>query len=148
MGDAEGDGDLDVAVGRETHFDEVYLNDGSGGFPGKLPFDPIWEKTWDVAWGDVDGDDDLDLALGNSYRSTVIYSNEPVISSPGLALTRPIAFGAGVYRSLSVAFGDVDRDCDLDLATTRDGGQNVIYLNSSLGCHVYPPIFMNSYPSP
>ena len=151
VGDADGDGDLDVAVGRETHFNQVYLNDGTGHFPEKFPFDPIWEKTWDVVWGDVDGDGDLDLALGNSYRPTMVYFNEPVTATSSFTLINPIYLGsAAQYRSLSAIFGDVDNDCDLDLAVSRDGGQNVIYLNTLLGgCAHLPiilPIVMKNYP--
>jgi hypothetical protein len=148
LGDAEGDGDLDVAVGRESYSNEVYLNDGDGNFPEKLSFEPVWEKTWDVAWADVDGDDDLDIALGNSYRPTVIYFNEPVTATSSFTLTDPIVLGAGGYRTLSVAFGDVDNGCDLDLAVGNDGGQNVIYLNTLLEECAYLPIIMKDYSQP
>ena len=60
LGDADSDGDLDIAVGRETHFNQVYVNDGTGHF-SSFSFDPIWERTWDVTWGDVDNDGDVDI---------------------------------------------------------------------------------------
>jgi exo-beta-1,3-glucanase (GH17 family) len=148
LGDADGDGDLDVAAAEEKDYpNEVYLNDGHGNFTEKLLFGPVWEKTGDVAWGDVDGDGDLDLALGNSYRPTMIYFNEPVAATPSFTLTNPIYLGgAAQYRTLSVAFGDVDGDCDLDLAVGNDGGQNVVYLNTLLGGCVRLPIILKDYP--
>ncbi len=148
LGDADRDSDLDVAVGRESYSNGVHLNDGNGNFPGELPFDPVWEKTWDVAWGDVDGDGDLDLASGNSYRPTMVYLNQPMTATPGFTLTNPIYLGGEAqYRTLSVAFGDVDGDCDPDLAVGNDGGQNVIYLNASvMRCIVHIPVIMKSYP--
>ncbi len=144
LSDADGDGDLDIAAGESSmDANEIYLNDGRGNFPEKLLFEPIEEETWSLAWGDVDGDGDKDLALGNSSRPIVVYFNEPMTTSPGFTLTKPIFLGTDGYRSLSVAFGDVDGDCDLDLAVSRDGGQNVIYLNTSLrGCAYYLPVIM------
>jgi hypothetical protein len=51
----------------------------------------------------------------------------------------------GLYRILSVAFGDVeDGDGDLDLAVGSGGGQNVVYLNTLVRC-VYLPIIMKSW---
>jgi hypothetical protein len=147
LGDADGDGDLDVAVGRETYHNAVFVNDGTGHF-SRFRFDPVWGKTWDVTWADVDDDGDLDLASGNSYRPTAVYFNEPMTATAGFTLTNPIYLGTGGYRSLSVAFSNVDNDCDLDLATTRDGGQNVIYLNTLLGCDAYLPIIIKHDPQP
>jgi hypothetical protein len=133
LGDADGDNALDVAVGRrEGYPNEVYLNDGSGYFPETLPFGPAWEQTWDVAWGDVDGDGDLDLASGNTYRPTVVYFNEPIGTTPGFTLTRPLLLGMGSPRTLGVPFGDANNDGDLNLAVGSDGGQNIVYLNRVL----------------
>ena len=155
LGDADGDGypsvaDLDVAVGRESYSNEVYLNDGNGYFPEKFLFDPVWERTWDVAWGDVDGDDDLDLASGNTYRPTVVYFNEPVTTTSSFTLTKPLFLSTySSHRILSVAFGDVDSDGDLDLAVGSDGGQNVVYLNTLTMTGVnYLPMIMKNYPTP
>jgi len=130
FGDADGDGDLDVAVGRQSYSNEVYLNDGSGDFREKVPFGPIWEHTWDVAWGDVDGDGDLDLAAGNYNGKTVVYFNDPVTDTNSITFTRQISLGTDQSHITSVAFGDVDGDGDLDLAVGSDGGQNVVYINA------------------
>jgi hypothetical protein len=65
-GDADGDSDLDLAVGNEEHGGiKLYLNT-----EGTLGATAVWEsadtdENESVAWGDVDGDGDLDLATGN-----------------------------------------------------------------------------------
>ena len=74
-GDAEGDGDLDLAVGSGGE-NKVYLNQG-----GALQTTAAWtsgdtDHTLSVAWGDVDGDGDLDLAAGNNSEGrNKIYLN-------------------------------------------------------------------------
>jgi hypothetical protein len=146
LGDANRDDILDVAVGRESYANEVYLIDRDVNVSATLSFDPVWERTWSVAWEDVDHDGDLDLASGNSYRPTVIYFNEPVTTTHSFTLTKPIVLGTGGHRTLSVAFGDVDGDGHPDLAVGSEGGQNVVYLNTLPNC-VYLPIVMKGWQS-
>jgi len=120
----------DVAVGREDYSNEVYLNNGSGAFPARVSFGPVWEHTWDVDWGDADGDGDLDLAAGNSHQPIVVHFNDPLTATTSITFTKQVSLGVEPYRVLGVAFGDVDGDGDLDLAMGNDGGQNVVYLNT------------------
>jgi hypothetical protein len=144
-GDADGDGDLDLAVGggqsgwqcSGSHSqDRVYLNE-EGGLQGQADWTSQGETDWtsSVAWGDVDGDGDLDLATGNglleglweSWSCTAtnkVYLNEEgelEKTASWTSLDRDV--------TMSVAWGDVDADGDLDLAVGNYEAQNKVYLN-------------------
>ncbi|MGB3479955.1 MAG: FG-GAP-like repeat-containing protein [bacterium] len=95
---------------------------------------PFWVSeiaayTCDIVFGDIDGDGDLDMAVSSEVpegHATYIYIN----SGSGLE-TYPSLMLPDT-RSMGIAFGDVDNDGDLDLATgyTRFFGQYVrLYLN-------------------
>jgi uncharacterized repeat protein (TIGR01451 family) len=137
LGDADGDGDLDVAAGETTDYAiELYLNNGHGYFTETLLIGPAWDSTGGLAWGDVDCDGDLDLATGNWLQQTVVYFNDPVTATDSITFSRKVFLGTDSFGVNSVAFGDVDSDGDLDLAVGSDGGQNVVYLNTLLGADV------------
>ena len=65
--DADGDGDIDLALGRWQH-DVLYLNDGAGGFSlaEAGDFDDGELFSYTMAAFDADGDGDIDLLIGYS----------------------------------------------------------------------------------
>ena len=69
LGDVDGDGDLDLAVGNLNQQNVVQVNDGNGGFVSSN-VGPSNDATLALAFGDVDGDGDLDLAVGNDLGQT------------------------------------------------------------------------------
>ena len=153
-GDVDGDGDLDLAAGNVRYdskcectvggANKVYLNQN-----GVLETNASWTSadedfTRSVAWGDIDGDGDLDLAVGNDSVNNhegvnKVYLNQGGIQKGTLGELEVAAwtFGDKSARTFSVAWGDVDGDGDLDLATGNNGQANKVYLNQNgrLGVH-------------
>ena len=138
LGDVDGDGDLDIAIGNVglQPQDRLYINNGTGTFTdvtsAQLP--QATDATRDIAFGDVDDDGDLDMVLGiaallpnspnrlytndgNGTFSDVTTSQMPGISS----------------RSTSIAMADVDNDGDLDVAIGVSGAPNLLHLNDGSG---------------
>lgn len=58
FGDIDGDGDLDLVVGKEAGDASIslYFNDGAGGFTSAPDVPSSTASVTVTAWGDVDGD--------------------------------------------------------------------------------------------
>jgi len=124
-GDYDGDGDLDLGIGGASSPVRLYRNDG-----GALALTwtaPVTETTRSIAWGDYDRDGDLDLALGNDGQRNRIYRNDSI---PGSAATFTSAWlSTETDNTWSLAWGDYDRDGDLDLMAGNRGQPNRLYRN-------------------
>ena len=137
LGDLDGDGDLDMVFScrESTSYDDIYMNDGSGGFTGTKLF-TSGKAVKSVALGDIDGDGDLDLVAGTgdhfSFNSvldeTRVYKN----NGNGTFLTP--ALSIGLNQNSQIALGDLDNDGDLDIAVANPSlPDNKIYLNDGNG---------------
>lgn len=122
VGDADGDNDLDIAIGST---DEERLH-RSGEFLA-----PLWTHSESgqksMAWGDADGDIDLDLLVANTTSSS---GQVQLFLNDGLGnLGTSAAWSVAITGVHTIAWGDMDSDGFLDIAVGRNG-QNLVYRNN------------------
>jgi len=118
FGDADGDGDLDLAVsGGESYNNNpeqlrIYYNNG-----GMLDSLPNWKSqssiySYDVNWADFDNDGDLDVVFaGESYPNRIFENfGDSISTTPTWQST-----DASQYAN-SLFVGDINNDGFIDLA--------------------------------
>ncbi len=131
-GDYDSDGDLDVFVSGSSTA-EIYRNEGDGTFTDINAGVEIGDHTT-AAWGDYDNDGNLDLLVtgrSNDYGFTKIYRNDGSSSFTDIqADIANVAYG-------TAAWGDYDRDGDLDVLVTgadvNDDAFTAVYRNDGNG---------------
>jgi len=127
-GDADNDGDLDLAVGNWGGDPSMlYINNGDGTFSGRQEFGS--GDTNSIAWFDYDNDGDLDIAVSNGDFSSAdqnyIYVND------GHALFTAVpAFGLESTDAMAMCDFDNDGDLDVAVANEHSPGINYLYTNS------------------
>lgn len=138
VGDIDDNGYPDMVVanylgqGRfsTANHSEAYFNTG-----GTLSITPGWQTadsiySFSCAFGDIDNDGDLDLAMatGEAYygkfQRDLIYFNVD-----GMLQTTPGWRSFDSTTAYDVAWGDVDRDGDLDLAFCYEDHPTALYIN-------------------
>ncbi|MCX6326225.1 MAG: FG-GAP-like repeat-containing protein [Bacteroidia bacterium] len=130
-GDYDNDGDLDIlltgATGNSPNINpvsKIYRNNNDNTFTEQTSIALTGVYSSSIDWGDYDNDGDLDILLtgqAGSYPISKIYCNngdnsfteQTGISLPGIA-------------SGSIAWGDYDNDCDLDILLTGSSGSGLI----------------------
>lgn len=141
VGDIDNDGDFDVLVvnhGNQNEF--LYLNNGNKTFT-KVTSDIVVNSAgYSVgsAFGDLDNDGDLDLMVTNAFSGSAQTKNFLFLNNGDGSFVK---VDTGIVSndpgwSYGVAFGDYDRDGDLDIATGNCFGasqNNALYRNEGNG---------------
>ncbi|MBS4029014.1 MAG: choice-of-anchor D domain-containing protein, partial [Ignavibacteriales bacterium] len=137
-GDYDNDGDLDIVLSGfgtgSTYISKIYQNTGSG-FTEVYAGSLMGLGYSGVAWGDYDNDGDLDIALSGHNGTTAV---SKIYQNTGSGFTEVYAGSlSGGYYS-SIAWGDYDKDGDLDLLisqrhATNGLGVSKIYQNTGSG---------------
>ena len=129
VADVDGDGHLDLFVTRYDDHDLLFRNRGDGTFEDvsvEAGFADFDLRSNGAGFGDVDNDGDPDLyvtVLGRAFDPVnnryFLFINDGTgrftEEAPERAAATP---GVGERGGQSVAFGDFDRDGDLDIHTT------------------------------
>ncbi len=147
VGDANGDGRLDVVVvNAESNDVCVMKGNEQGTLDSAVPYSSGGLQPSSVAIGDVSGDGRLDAVVANyaSHTVCVLKGNEH-----GTLVSAGLYDSGGLYPS-SVAIGDVNGDGRPDVVVTNYGSHNVCLLAGNAHGTLEPAVPYDSgglYPS-
>jgi|GEM_PF-2879622 len=128
LGDVNGDGNLDLAVGTWGQGNKLYLGNGDGSFAAGYAIGTITYYTCSVAFGDVNDDGSLDLVVGTWGQGNKVY-----LGNGDGSFAAGYAIGAATDYTRSVAIGDVNNDGSLDVIVGNYAQTNNVYLGNGDG---------------
>jgi hypothetical protein len=135
LGDLDRDQYVDIVLAALDGHTQIWLNNGSGGFPAPTITLPDNQNTQAIALGDLDGDGDLDIVIANGGNQPVqIWVNQLVPSatlsfiSSSLNLNFPT-----MNNSTSITLGDLDKQNGLDIVAVGHNVAREVWLNQGDG---------------
>lgn len=144
VADLNKDGWLDIVVVNGFHLsamigadqaNEVWLNNGTGGFTTPVTFGSL--RTYAVAVGDIDKDGDDDVIAGNrNGAATQVWQN----NGGNLVLVQSF----GNFETLALELVDVDGDDDLDIIEGAFDGAGVHIWTNTSGVFSVGPVLGSS----
>jgi len=140
VGDIDKDGDMDIVVANsEGECNFIYMNRGhaqlgtEGSFE-RMTGDPAVVDVgqhYGVSLADYDNDGDLDLFATRRFNEgNMLYANDGTGHFERMVTLAPSMDAGDCYHS---AWGDLDRDGDLDLVVSSRDQCNLFYVNEGDG---------------
>ena len=134
--DFNGDGDLDLLLGRRDQTMLIFSGDGAGNVDDGTEVSADTDRVLALAVGDLDNDGDLDIVAGTGHAGGggALQTNKVCLKDPDPALTFTCTdISADQDDTRSIALADIDGDGLLDVIAGNDettaGGSLVVYLN-------------------